>query len=467
MDARLRELRAFFSPIPDDALPDLKRTFASAVRIITPLLFIGSVAFVATELWLGDPPTATLAPLTIGTFGYPLAYVAQRRRWLSSEVVLFLTGMWLASFMSYEGAAGIEGLDGLLAFAGVVPLLFASFIPWDPRYSLLLVLPAMGGAGIATWLDRPLPIPPAVMIFVWVAAGLSAALGNQFTRRRALALEQTKGRLVAAERMSSLGRLTASMAHELKTPIGASMNDVEMLRRLTSELMESIGHPQVTEDDLREISQEMRASLTTLSSALDRAGRYIAAMREHTVSGRDRPITTYAVLSRVESVATLLAPALRQAEVTLSTEGVDPELRMTGDPGKLDQILLNLIQNAIEAMMPGKRGGHIELSARAQGKHGVVIRVRDDGPGIPDSIGDRVFEPLFTTRLDGGGTGLGLAICRDLAQADLSGSLRLVPSDRGACFELTCPRQAESGAPRDDPWQPPQRHDRRAVELER
>jgi signal transduction histidine kinase len=101
------------------------------------------------------------------------------------------------------------------------------------------------------------------------------------------------------------------------------------------------------------------------------------------------------------------------------------------------QILTNLVINAIST----GHAGTIEISA-VRDESSIRVLVRDQGPGIPADIQERIFEPFFSTRLDQGGTGLGLSLSRRMA-ADLGGELRLLPSDTGALFELRVPGAAE------------------------
>lgn len=110
---------------------------------------------------------------------------------------------------------------------------------------------------------------------------------------------------------------------------------------------------------------------------------------------------------------------------------------MLGDPGKLDQILVNLIENAIDAIADGGSGSVV--SVRIAGAPGrVLVDVVDDGPGIPEALRERVFEPMFTTRGDRGGTGLGLPIAREIAGLAFDGDIRIEENSRqGAWLRAT------------------------------
>jgi signal transduction histidine kinase len=105
---------------------------------------------------------------------------------------------------------------------------------------------------------------------------------------------------------------------------------------------------------------------------------------------------------------------------------------LDADPDQLTRVLTNLLINASQAMN-GK--GHIKIEARREGSS-TVLRVQDDGPGVPANLRDRVFEALFTTKAKG--SGLGLALCRRIAEAH-GGTVTLEPSEQGATFRISIP----------------------------
>jgi two-component system NtrC family sensor kinase len=140
------------------------------------------------------------------------------------------------------------------------------------------------------------------------------------------------------------------------------------------------------------------------------------------------------VADRLGQALVLVEHAAQRARVAVELD-VPADLEVVGDPGKLDQVVLNLVSNAVEASAGA--GSRVRVSG-ARAPDGVRLVVEDDGPGIPPALRERVFEPLFTTR-PGTGTGLGLPICRDLVHAAYGGRLELAPSERGARFELWLP----------------------------
>jgi signal transduction histidine kinase len=116
------------------------------------------------------------------------------------------------------------------------------------------------------------------------------------------------------------------------------------------------------------------------------------------------------------------------------------------NPEEIQQVILNLILNAEQAMRSANRGGTLTVTTRLTDDM-VVIEIQDDGPGVPAALAGRVFEPFFSTKEVGEGTGLGLSIAMGIAEAH-GGTLTLVPTEKGACFLLSLPAiEADEGLP--------------------
>jgi signal transduction histidine kinase len=140
--------------------------------------------------------------------------------------------------------------------------------------------------------------------------------------------------------------------------------------------------------------------------------------------------------SGLRSTLTLVGHAISAANATLEIE-VEPGLPgVVGDPGGLNQVFLNLLKNAVEAL--GGRGGLIRVIMARDGDQ-VVVRIIDDGPGIPRDQQSRLFEPFYTTKDADGGTGLGLSICQRIVTAH-GGTLGVESEEgRGAEFTVRLP----------------------------
>ena len=224
-------------------------------------------------------------------------------------------------------------------------------------------------------------------------------------------------------RLLSVDAVTAAIAHELRTPLGAiALNASTALDQLHSNPPELEGM-----DDI----------LTDIEADSYRAGAIISSIRELTKKTTDRR-----ALIDVEDIARLVLRLLQYDlqinEVSVATEfqGYLPEVHLDGT--LLQQVLLNLIKNAIDAMSsctPEAR--RLRLTTGFDGHSTIFLSVQDSGPGIPVEDRERIFDPFFTTK--SGGTGLGLAICFTVV-ANHGGKLRLVKSDSdGSIFEIAIP----------------------------
>jgi signal transduction histidine kinase len=138
----------------------------------------------------------------------------------------------------------------------------------------------------------------------------------------------------------------------------------------------------------------------------------------------------------VRRVAALLEPQLRVTRVALTVEVAADLPDAAASPHAIQQVVVNVVQNAIQAM-PG--GGAITVAA-AHEAGALVVRVSDNGPGVLAADRARIFDPMFTTKERGGGTGLGLAVCRRLTSA-WGGSIEVGdgPDGRGATFRVVIP----------------------------
>jgi signal transduction histidine kinase len=116
----------------------------------------------------------------------------------------------------------------------------------------------------------------------------------------------------------------------------------------------------------------------------------------------------------------------------MSTSTETPGVPIDADPEQLGRVLINLLINASQAT---NGTGHVWIDARREGS-ATLLRVRDDGPGIPSELREQIFQALFTTKAKG--SGLGLALCRRIAEAH-GGTVTLEPSEGGAVFRITVP----------------------------
>jgi signal transduction histidine kinase len=244
------------------------------------------------------------------------------------------------------------------------------------------------------------------------------------------ALRDAQGQLIQAEKMATVGLFTAGIAHEINNPLGFLLPDFEELERWVS-VYRGGGDPSVVMSgaDLDQLLRDCRDGLRRIAHIVKQISVFSHQTSQDT--------------GRVE-LAAVAANALRLLDKEAQRHGArlvpdletSPAVRANAD--QLQQVMFNLMLNAIQGLDPARGEGRIELHARAHGAE-VVITVEDNGRGISARNLDRVFEPFFTTKRVGEGTGLGLSICRRLVQR-MGGRLELVSREgQGTTAYLVLP----------------------------
>jgi PAS domain S-box-containing protein len=224
-----------------------------------------------------------------------------------------------------------------------------------------------------------------------------------------------------AARLNAAGQMAAALAHELNQPLTAVANSVNAVRRLLSQ------HGRRANDKIGEIMSE--AVEQTL-----RAGQIIRRLRDFLTRGETE--------KRVEDVIPMIVDAGELALTGTKTLGVKVRFRFDPtvshvlvDRTQIQQVLINLMRNAVEAMAASARR-ELEVKTSLLDDDTVEIAVVDSGPGLPCEVADHLFEPFVSTKR--GGMGLGLSICRSIVEAH-GGKLRTRPDPRGGtifCFTL-------------------------------
>ncbi len=247
-------------------------------------------------------------------------------------------------------------------------------------------------------------------------------------------IQKNQQQLLISEKMASLGRLTAGIAHEMNTPIATVRAALEEQARLTEEYCESIGDASVTAKDHLEIASDMKKSLGLAKKASERAASFIRSIKNQTRESKAADKVEFDIVAGVKETLTLLDFSLRPKAVRIKISGSPGPIYICGQPGQFSQVITNLVNNSIDALP--QSDGEIELIFDNNGQT-CALTVKDNGQGIPAEIQSRIFDPLFTTKRFGEGTGLGLTIVRDIVMTDLNGTIELQSEvGRGAAFKL-------------------------------
>ncbi len=258
-------------------------------------------------------------------------------------------------------------------------------------------------------------------------------------------LKQTQQQLIQAEKMASLGRLVAGVAHELNNPISFVYGNAHAMQRYGERLITYLDalHDAPAPGAVAALRTELKIDRTvadlapTIAGMLEGAERVrdiVADLRRFSSDRKEacEPVDLGALVrSALDWVAKARAPEV-ETSLTLA-DGLD----VIGHPGHLHQVMMNLIQNAVDAM-DGRPVRRLEITGHIRAGR-VVVAVRDTGPGIPPEIASRIFDPFFTTKPVGKGTGLGLSISYRIVQ-EHDGTLEAsTHPEGGAILTLSLP----------------------------
>ena len=232
-------------------------------------------------------------------------------------------------------------------------------------------------------------------------------------------LIRTQQRLAHSERMAAIGQITASLAHEIGTPLNAVAGHLQLLGRNHRDEPD-------TQRRLNIINGQLTSIVQTVRGLLERT---------------HRRATTFKLLDineLVRELVQLIGPMLESRNITLATE-LEPSVPLVlADRDSLHQVFLNLVNNSCDAM---PSGGQLTITTQSRSyDRQIEILVSDSGAGIEPDIVEHLFEPMFTTKQ--AGSGLGLVIAHDII-LEHKGSIELVSGSAGAVFLLTLPAADE------------------------
>jgi signal transduction histidine kinase len=269
-------------------------------------------------------------------------------------------------------------------------------------------------------------------------------------------LKAAQANLIQAEKMASLGQLTAGIAHEIKNPLNFVNNFASLSVELLDDLKETTAPALATLDrdkraDVDETIVMLSGNLEKIAEHGQRADNIVKSMLEHSrgVSGERREVQLNGLIEEALNLAYHGARAQDQSfNITLEREYAEALKPMEVAPQEITRVFLNLFGNGFYAANKRARDNEdgsfrpvLSVATREAGD-AVEVRVRDNGAGIRPDIRDKLFQPFFTTKPTGEGTGLGLSISYDIITQQHGGTIT-VESEPGSFTEFTVrlPRQ--------------------------
>jgi len=235
-------------------------------------------------------------------------------------------------------------------------------------------------------------------------------------------LQQMEADFAHINRVSVMGELAASLSHEITQPIASARNNARAAQNFLK----------MQPPDLGEVSE----ALSCVVADADRSGDIIDRIREQIKKAPPRK-ERFDLNAAINEVIVLAQSVTLRNGVSVQTRFADGLLPVPGDRVQLQQVLLNLILNAAEAMSSVEEGARELLISTEQDQTDALVAVRDSGPGIAPANLDRVFDAFYTTKSSG--TGMGLSICRSIIQAHGGKLWAGANEPRGAAFQFTLP----------------------------
>ena len=271
-------------------------------------------------------------------------------------------------------------------------------------------------------------------------------------------LQQTQAVMVQHEKLASIGQLSAGVAHEINNPLGFLKSNNEMLHKYVQTIADAWDEAKAVAPGLLEgiekrrdlpyIRTEIDAIFNESADGFSRIMGIVGNLKNFARIDQGEGFEPYDVNAGIQGTLVVAMNEIKFiADVKLEL-GAVPRVMARGS--EINQVFLNILVNAAQAIESQHRQkkGTIELKTYEEPGH-AVIRIRDDGPGMPESVRKRIFDPFFTTKAPGKGTGLGLSISYDIIVTKHGGSLQ-VDSDpqTGTTFTIALPIE---GAPASQP----------------
>ncbi len=404
------------------------------VIVVLRLLVLAGLAM----LGIGDPPRLSfLFWFTTIVYGFTnLGYLATRATHFTSPRIqtwVFLFDVLVVSFLIV--VRGSQVPQFIMAYFTLVLMAALAQGLGSALWNAVFVCTVYGcvtlwGRDPATFLEFPVLAPFAFFVIVsvfmshvaettrrqiqerlraeGVAVQLEAAVAER-TRDLAQSVEDlraARSRLQASDRLATLGMLAAGVAHDVRNPLAAIRASLDEAPSLIDDVERAGGPPEPV--------GLLRSAVSDAKSACDQLQRLA---QDLTAVARSAPVEPRPVPCHeaVEGTARLLKHRQKggaRIEVQCSTE-----TSALADPGRLQQVLVNLAANGLDAMEGQERPQRLTLSAEDAADGRVRFAVEDTGPGIPVEAQARIFEPFFTTKGSGKGTGLGLHLVQEIARA--------------------------------------------------
>ena len=235
----------------------------------------------------------------------------------------------------------------------------------------------------------------ALWVAVWLYRDRSSHPANRLVRQQQQRIQTLEMQRTQTAKLATVGETVAGVAHEINNPL----TTIWGLSQLALE---------------RELDETSKVEMQMIHDEAQRTAKIVQNLLSF-ARARESEMSYTSINAAVDAAVELRQYQLRVNNISISVE-TDPNLpRTMADPFKIQQVVLNLIVNAEQAIANTHKSGHITVRTETLGEN-IRLAVEDDGPGIPEDVRAKIFNPFFTTKAEGQGTGLGLSICVGIVQ---------------------------------------------------
>ena len=249
-----------------------------------------------------------------------------------------------------------------------------------------------------------------------------------------LTLQSTQSKLIDSEKMASVGRLTAGLAHELNNPLNFIGGNVQPILNDLEEIKQTM--PEETRIKNKEAFEEIEQLLDNVLTGSKRATDVISNLLKISPRGQDDNISLVLLNDLLTRTCLLIKNA--HPDVVFSTSFEDT-VYVSANSIEINQVLLNILKNAVDSLPPKRARVSIKLYLE---NSNAIIEICDNGRGIPEQFRSQIFEPFFTTKEEGKGTGLGLYISYGIIKKH-DGEITYHALEKGSCFRISLPAVLE------------------------
>ncbi|GAB1544550.1 hypothetical protein NUACC21_72260 [Scytonema sp. NUACC21] len=267
-------------------------------------------------------------------------------------------------------------------------------------------------------------------------------------------LQETQGQLIQTEKMSSLGQMVAGVAHEINNPVNFIYGNLECASDYFRDLLDLLHlyqqhHPNQTmlieekikQMDLEFLSEDLTKLLSSMKIGAQRIREIVLSLRNFSRLD-EAEMKAVDIHEGIDNTLLILNHRLKHGIEVIRNYGNLPLLECY--PAQLNQVFMNILSNAVDALLDDsdRVSKQIEIETSKFSNHYIKVGIRDNGPGIPLEIRNKLFDPFFTTKPVGKGTGLGLSICYKIIEKH-KGTIEVVSDiGQGTAFILTLPIKA-------------------------